>query len=848
MKIYIQTSPGGNLLPITIDDTPLGKGGQGAVHKIITATYKADYCIKIYFKTTDEVYKKIKYMVAHQPKDTKNNPDFRICWPTAIAYDTNKKFIGYMMPLAFAKGHDLTILSVYQRKPLAKMKKYKALTEWHNKFELDTEIGIINRIKMLKNVATALHRIHETGRYVIVDLKPENIDATGTGKISIMDTDSIQISEGGKILHPATAYTPDYFAPEGESLKAKGKPYTVECDLFSAAVCFYQILTGTHPYAGTVLRAPYDQCTEVSQCIAEGLFAYGEKSKYISFPTGLNLQQNFKNLPPVIQELFKRAFGSKKELRPTMEEWGKAFYSVVIAGVTVKASDVKRTTSNPFTITGISYSDEDKSGNVIRARGSKLYTDVTYLCPTIEFNVTEPVGRVNLHYRIISPKGEEVTSANTSGSINANATGSHKQEIGGWGNEKKTAYKVPGEYHIEIYYQNKCIYKSTFTIYPLGSKGSTTTTTTTSSTAAPFSISNASFLSTNKAFDIMTPAGNTLYTNILYLNAKIVGYATKPFSTDQIFIRITDPNGKVVTNSQKSSKSGFYQTSITLKQGGNFTITLGGYGNDNGTLYSVAGRYKYEIYYQDTCLYSASVHIYEKKSSTAPTPAPKPKPRPTSTGGSSWGSGSRKREGLWSKLNRAVVSIGDWIEDREDTISDGSIWMIIFAVIGGLGLLAGAISTGSWFWGIAICVVGYAIGVYVVAIGGVVFGWIAGILAKFARYIFYNIYTLLATLAVVAGTIFYQDIIDFVDGYRGYTPKSVKTATQPQQTTTTTYICISQDVLNIRSAPNTYSDNVIGTIIPQQTIEVISINNGWAKVKYHNQVAYASAKYLKPLK
>ena len=186
------------------------------------------------------------------------------------------------MPLAFPKGsRSYNSFRISATNLISQLKRFKDKVEWHNKYELDTSEGIINRVKMLCNIAIALHTIHSTGRYVLVDLKPENIDATGAGKVSIMDTDSIQISENGKILYPATAFTPEYFAPEGKELKRLNRPFTLQCDYFAAAICFYQILTGTHPYSGTVLKSPYDNCTEIADCISNGLFAFGEKQNIL---------------------------------------------------------------------------------------------------------------------------------------------------------------------------------------------------------------------------------------------------------------------------------------------------------------------------------------------------------------------------------------------------------------------------------------------------------------------------------------------------------------------------------------------------------------------------------------
>lgn len=475
MTILIKKSATANFETIEINDTPLGKGGQGAVHNIITSKYSADYCIKIYIRDAEKMHKKIEYMVTHPPQNIRDT-SFRICWPTALAYNTKKEFIGYMMPLAFPKGHDLTILSVYRSKPLSQLKRFKNNVEWHNKYELDTNEGIVNRVKMLCNIAIALHTIHSTGRYVLVDLKPENIDATGAGKVSIMDTDSIQISENGKILHPATAFTPEYFAPEGKELKGLNRPFTLQCDYFAAAICFYQILTGTHPYSGTVLKSPYDNCTEIADCISNGLFAFGEKQRYIDLPAGFNLQQNFYNLPSTVQGLFKRAFGSQASKRPTMEEWGRTFHEIIRGGVKVGPSVVKRDTAGiPLKITSLTFSDEDYEGNVIRSSGSKLYNDTTYLVTYLSYTVLNNVGNVDIYYKIIDPNGVLVTNTNTMGTLELTTKGSYTKRLGGWGNNKKTAYSTPGEYNIEFYYKGMCLYKSKFTIHDSLSKKSSVT-------------------------------------------------------------------------------------------------------------------------------------------------------------------------------------------------------------------------------------------------------------------------------------------------------------------------------------------------------------------------------------
>ena len=549
MTILIKKSTTANFETIEINDTPLGKGGQGAVHNITTSKYSADYCIKIYIRDAEKMHKKIGYMVTHPPQIIRDT-SFRICWPIALAYNTKKEFVGYMMPLAFPKGHDLTILSVYRNKPLSQLKRFKDKVEWHNKYELDTSEGIINRVKMLCNIAIALHTIHSTGRYVLVDLKPENIDATGAGKVSIMDTDSIQISENGKILYPATAFTPEYFAPEGKELKRLNRPFTLQCDYFAAAVCFYQILTGTHPYSGTVLKSPYDNCTEIADCISNGLFAFGEKQKYIDLPSAFNLQQNFYNLPSTIQGLFKRAFGSQASKRPTMEEWGRTFHEIIRGGIKVGPSVVKRDTAGiPLKITNVTFSDEDYEGNEIRSSGSKLYNDTTYLMTYLSYTVLNNVGNVDIYYKIIDPNGVLVTNTNTKGVLELTAKGSYTKCLGGWGNKNKTAYSTPGEYNIEFYYKGKCLYKSKFTIHESLPKKSSDTIpyiplpNYTPTTKNSMRFSGGLWRRMNNAIqgfgewidDIIDSASNPVVWTIIIGIIGAIGLITAAISTDSIF-------------------------------------------------------------------------------------------------------------------------------------------------------------------------------------------------------------------------------------------------------------------------------------------------------------------------
>lgn len=64
--------------------------------------------------------------------------------------------------------------------------------------------------------------------------------------------------------------------------------------------------------------------------------------------------------------------------------------------------------------------------------------------------------------------------------------------------------------------------------------------------------------------------------------------------------------------------------------------------------------------------------------------------------------------------------------------------------------------------------------------------------------------------------------------------------------TTTKYVKLSRygAILNVRSAPNTEEDNVVGFLVHTEAIEVISLDEEWAKFLYHDEVRYVSAEFL----
>lgn len=309
----------GKRLSVKVEDAPINGGGQGKIYRIIEPDGYSHYCAKIYKsnKHAIENEKRLKYMVGNRPDYTEMKK-IRICWPDYLLYDNNV-FVGYIMPLAFEGSRDLKIIETYSFNQTIG-ERYPKYKQW-NKFDYSDNGGYVRRLQMIKNWALAVNIIHKTNKYVLVDIKPENVLATETGLISIVDTDSFQINDGSQVFKGPVA-TPEYFSKLSRQIYQQGGLQTTYCDMFALGVSFYKILTGTHPFSGFRLLPPYDTddyCNIASHIDAE-LFAFGNKRKYIEFLQEYNLHKRFLDLPLEIRTLFLRTFNSTIDY-PSAKEW-----------------------------------------------------------------------------------------------------------------------------------------------------------------------------------------------------------------------------------------------------------------------------------------------------------------------------------------------------------------------------------------------------------------------------------------------------------------------------------------------------------------------------------------------
>jgi len=201
----------------------IAKGGEGFVYNIDNDN---ENCVKIYRDSVNTTGKedKLKHMALNPPPEIQGE-NHKICWPKDIIYKDGK-FVGFLM----SKSFDNSLLPYHLCQP--EIPK-KLDSQWHSTYDRESQRGIISRLKLCVNIIAAVNRIHSGNKYVIVDLKPQNLLITSSGKVSIIDMDSIQIVEDDKVLFNAPVSTPEYTPPEASTIVSKKSIITKDWDVFS---------------------------------------------------------------------------------------------------------------------------------------------------------------------------------------------------------------------------------------------------------------------------------------------------------------------------------------------------------------------------------------------------------------------------------------------------------------------------------------------------------------------------------------------------------------------------------------------------------------------------------------
>lgn len=298
---------------LVVEDVAFASGGAGEVYRATDASSKV-FCVKKLINIKQGDVDKISYMTA---MTAPSHSSGSLCWPIDVI--NKKDFTGFVMPMAKSGSIDLLYLTNFTW-PISRKKPTSVLATKLDRTSVD---GVRRRILICCNIAAAVDAIHKTGG-VIVDLKPQNILIAEDGTISLVDLDSIQISNG-KTVFRGPLGTPQYMPPE--SFKISHDNHTVidkSWDHFSLAVIFYEILLGIHPHTATAKDSIINNGT-IADAIRFRMYVHGNKRSDLEVIP--QPHEGIKILPPVLHQRFKEAFDSiDPSKRPTVQQWGESLF------------------------------------------------------------------------------------------------------------------------------------------------------------------------------------------------------------------------------------------------------------------------------------------------------------------------------------------------------------------------------------------------------------------------------------------------------------------------------------------------------------------------------------------
>ncbi|MCH2045143.1 MAG: hypothetical protein MK212_13590 [Saprospiraceae bacterium] len=299
---------------IKLAEKPFAAGGEGKLYRIASPKKYANLVAKIYHpqKQTPKRAQKMRYLLDNPPLiTTVQKGTSSLVWLKDILY-LSGKFVGILMPMV--TGEKLEVLTL--------SKLPKKLGEKWGRFNLKDPKSINLRLKTCFNLAAAIYQLHNTGLYILVDLKPDNVMIKPNGILSLVDMDSVEVVENGLTIYEAPVATPEYTPPEFYRESTVDPSQNPAWDLFSLGVIFYKLLLGIHPFAASA-KPPYDKYIDLHSKIEHGLFVHS-KSKSTVLSVVPPPHKQFSQLPRVIQDLFIRCFEDgfiDPNLRPRAEEW-----------------------------------------------------------------------------------------------------------------------------------------------------------------------------------------------------------------------------------------------------------------------------------------------------------------------------------------------------------------------------------------------------------------------------------------------------------------------------------------------------------------------------------------------
>lgn len=301
----------------------LGKGGEGEVFEV---EGRNDLVAKIYWDSKfvsapespeprQEMKEKIETML-DQPVNPYINGVLSVAWPQDILTNQQGQFVGYTMPRVNSKYHIF------------------AASRERERLQLFPHYSWKTAVLIACNLTLAVKVVHQSGA-VVGDMNPNNIMLDEKGHVTLIDTDSFNITnqKTGKI-YKCTVGVSEMLPPElqGKDLSKPSSVFSVQTDSFALSIHIFNLLMNNcHPFGCTGLNQSQSS-TSVNPLVSnilKGNCPYVNSRIGTASPDAPDIRM----LPEDVRQLFQRAFGYTVSTavrsdtisnRPQIEEWRNA--------------------------------------------------------------------------------------------------------------------------------------------------------------------------------------------------------------------------------------------------------------------------------------------------------------------------------------------------------------------------------------------------------------------------------------------------------------------------------------------------------------------------------------------
>jgi DNA-binding helix-hairpin-helix protein with protein kinase domain len=288
----------------------VGHGGEACIYAVPS---DENLVAKIYHKPTTSYAQKLQAMLDNPPLNpTDNLGHISIAWPQELlqSADGSGKIVGFVMPRIRGMRPIMDFYNPGVRRQHCPLFNYQYL------------------LRTARNLAAAFAALHAS-RYCIGDVNESNILVSDTALVTLVDTDSFQVTEPlQNVVYRCSVGKPEYTPPELQNKTFADYDRESYHDLFGLGVLIFQLLMeGTHPFSG-IFQGGIEPPTYQGR-ILSGHFTYSQRKQVPYLPTPIS--PGWDLLHPSLRDLFVRCFEEGHDnprLRPNAQTWLSALTEV----------------------------------------------------------------------------------------------------------------------------------------------------------------------------------------------------------------------------------------------------------------------------------------------------------------------------------------------------------------------------------------------------------------------------------------------------------------------------------------------------------------------------------------